>query len=342
MPDDVSTIRRLPAEWEPQDAILLAWPHGRTDWVDCLAEVQTVCDRIIRAVIRFERVILATPDPDALRGRWPTDRVHLLTVPTNDTWARDFGPITVMDAGRPCLLDFRFSGWGGKFAADLDDRVTQTLHAQGVFGDTPLRSIDWVLEGGSIESDGAGTILTTTTCLLNPNRNPRFDRQAIERHLRQTLGGHRILWLSHGHLAGDDTDAHIDTLARLAPEDTIVYVRCHDPEDEHFTDLRAMEIELQAMRTRAGRPFRLLPLPWPAAKHEADGHRLPATYANFLVLNGAVLVPVYNDPNDNEALRVVAQAFPHREIIGIDCSVLIRQHGSLHCVTMQLPQGVCV
>ncbi len=332
----------MPAEWEPQDAVLLAWPHEQTDWADYLDEVREVYDQIIRAIIRFERVILVAPNPSELQGRWPDDRVKIQSVPTNDTWARDFGPITVMEAGRLRLLDFRFSGWGDKFTADLDDRVTRNLHNQGVFGDTPLSSIDLVLEGGSIESDGQGTILTTSTCLLNPNRNPDLNRQEIERQLQLTLGAQRVLWLEQGHLAGDDTDAHIDTLARLAPGDTIVYVQCDDPEDEHYATLKAMEAELQALRTQDGKPYRLLPLPWPAAKVETDGHRLPATYANFLIINGAVLVPVYNDPCDSQALDVIAQAFPNRKIIGIDCSVLIRQHGSLHCVTMQLPQGGCV
>ena len=342
MNHDPTTTRRLPAEWEPQDAVLLAWPHGKTDWAEYLDEVQAVYDQIIRAIIRFERVILVAPEAESLQGRWPADRVQIHPVPTNDTWARDFGPITVMEGGRPRLLDFRFSGWGDKFAADLDDQVTRSLHGQGLMGKTPLEINMFALEAGSIESDGKGTVLTTTTCLLNPNRNPEFNHAEIEQELTETLGAERILWLKHGHLAGDDTDAHIDTLARLAPDDTLVYVQCDDPEDEHYAALKAMEAELQAFRTREGKPYRLLPLPWPAAKYETDGHRLPATYANFLIINDAVLVPVYNDPSDNQALLVVAQAFPGREIIGIDCSVLIRQHGSLHCITMQIPQGVCL
>lgn len=342
MHDNPITTRRLPAEWEPQDAVLLAWPHGQTDWAEYLDEVQTVYNQIVQAIIRFERVILVAPEPNELQGRWSVDRVQVCPVPTNDTWARDFGPITVVEMGRPRLLDFRFSGWGDKFSANLDDRVTRNLHAQGVFGDTPLSSIDLVLEGGSIESDGAGTILTTSTCLLNSNRNPDLHRQDIEQQIQQQLGAQRILWLEHGHLAGDDTDAHIDTLARFAPNDTIVYIKCDDPNDGHYECLQTMEVELKALRTSRSKPYRLLPLPWPAAQYETDGHRLPATYANFLVLNGAVLVPVYNDPGDNQALLAVAQAFPGREIIGIDCSALIRQHGSLHCVTMQIPQGVCV
>ena len=236
---------------------------------------------------------------------------------------------------KPVLLDFTFNGWGGKFAAEKDNAVSRKLHACGAFGTTPLRTVDLVLEGGSIESDGQGTLLTTTECLLNPNRNPHLSKEQIEEQLKSELGVSTILWLEHGYLAGDDTDAHIDTLARLCPDQTIVYVACDDPTDEHFAPLKAMERELEQF---AG--YRLLPLPWPGAKYDAEGHRLPATYANYLVINGAVLVPTYNDPADLQALEVVGKAFPDREIIGIDCSTLILQHGSLHCITMQIPEGV--
>ena len=313
--------RRLPAEWEPQDAVLLAWPHEQTDWHPVLDRARHTFTEIIRAVERYEPVLLVRPDR--------------FDVPTDDTWARDFGPITIEEDGKPVLLDFTFTGWGGKFPAARDNAATRNLHRLKAFGETPLRSIDLVLEGGSIESDGEGTLLTTTACLLNPNRNPHLDRDLIEQRLRLELGVDTILWLKHGALAGDDTDAHIDTLARLCPNKTIVYVACNDPADEHYHDLKAMEEELQAFPG-----YRLLPLPWPRAIHDADGQRLPATYANYLVINGAVLVPTYNDPADAEALEVVQKAFPDREIIGIDCRTLILQHGSLHCVTMQIPRGV--
>ena len=197
-----------------------------------------------------------------------------------------------------------------------------------------------ILEGGSVESDGKGTLLTTRECLLSPNRNPHLDQAAIEQELARCLGADHFLWLAHGYLAGDDTDSHIDTLARLAPDDTILYVHCDDPEDEHFPALAAMEKELAAFRTKGGKPYRRLPLPWPKARFDGEGNRLPATYANFLIINHAVLVPTYRDPKDSEALAVVAEAFPGREVIGIDCLPLIFQHGSLHCITMQLPEGV--
>ncbi len=312
--------KRLPAEWEPQGAVLLAWPHAGTDWAPVLDEAVKTFDAIATAIERFQPVLKVRPDAFA--------------IPTNDTWSRDFGPVTIEEGGKPVLLDFTFNGWGGKFEAGLDNAVTRYLHACGAFGATELRTVDLVLEGGSIESDGAGTLLTTTECLLNPNRNPHLSKAQIEERLRNELGVEKILWLENGYLAGDDTDAHIDTLARLCPNNTIVYVACDDPSDEHFAALKAMELELMQFPG-----YRLLPLPWPKAKFDDDGHRLPATYANFLVINRAVLVPTYNDPADTDALDVVGKAFPGREIIGIDCSTLILQHGSLHCVTMQIPKG---
>ena len=313
--------KRLPAEWEPQDAVLLAWPHENTDWAPVLKEARQTFEHIARAVERFQRVIRVAPDA--------------FNIPTDDTWARDFGPITIEENGAPLLLDFTFNGWGNKFPAEQDNRITRALHQLGAFGSTPLRSIDLVLEGGSIESDGEGTLLTTAECLLNPNRNPNLSKEQIETALRKELGVDTILWLNHGSLLGDDTDAHIDTLARLAPDRTIVYTACNDPADEHYDELKKMEHELEAFSD-----YRLLPLPWPAPKYDNEGHRLPATYANYLVINGAVLVPTYNDPADDSALAVVQKAFPDREMIGIDCSTLILQHGSLHCVTMQIPKGV--
>lgn len=338
--------RRLPAEWEPQDAILLCWPHRQTDWATYLKQAEAVFLNIIAVITRFERVVLAVTHPDEVRGKClaavvPTDAILFAALPSNDTWARDFGPITIYEEGdKPVLLDFQFNGWGGKFEAALDNQITRTLHRQGVFGTVECRKQALILEGGSIESDGQGTLLTTEACLLNSNRNPHCSKTNLEALLRGTLGTEHILWLKHGFLAGDDTDSHIDTLARLAPNHTIIYVQCDDPHDEHYEKLRLMEEELQQFRTPTGQPYRLIPLPWPRAQFDETGQRLPATYANFLLINGAVLAPTYNDPRDAEALRIIQIAFPDREIIGIDCSLLIRQHGSLHCLTMQLPQGV--
>ena len=200
--------------------------------------------------------------------------------------------------------------------------------------------LDFTLEGGSIESDGRGTLLTTAACLLNPNRNAGLSREEIEERLRHWLGVERVLWLEHGHLAGDDTDSHVDTLARLCPDDTIVYVRCDRPDDPHYADLQAMEQQLRTFRTAAGEPYRLLPLPWPHAIYDGT-ERLPATYANYLVMNATVLYPTYGQPeHDDTARRVLAQAFDKYDLVGVDCRALIRQHGSLHCATMQFPVGV--
>lgn len=337
--------RRLPAEWEPQDAVLLGWPHGETDWADMLDLVLPVFIRIAVEISRFERVIIPSPDPDSVRSQLMEagarmDRVRLHALLTNDTWARDFGPITVYQNGAPLLLDYGFNGWGLKFRACDDNQITARLQAAGAFSGCLREVPGLVLEGGSLESDGEGTLLTTSSCLLEANRNPHLDRPGLELRLKQQLGIDRVLWLEHGYLAGDDTDSHIDTLARLAPGDRIIYQACDDPKDEHYRELTALAEELAALRTREGQPFELLPLPWPEACYAKDGHRLPATYANFLILNGAVLVPVYNSPRDEMALAIIARAFPDREIIAVPCRPLIEQHGSLHCVTMQLPQGV--
>lgn len=337
--------RRLPAEWEAQDGVLLAWPHADSDWQDCLDQVEPVFCNIVSQISRFERVVLVAPEPEAVRAQLRAagavlERISIYPIPANDTWARDFGPITLEEDGALRLLDFGFNGWGLKFASNHDNQITARLHQAGAFGATPRDIIGLILEGGAIESDGQGTLLTTAECLLNPNRNPHLGRADIEARLKQLFGLERILWLEHGYLAGDDTDSHVDTLARLCPDHSILYVRCDDPADEHYPALAAMEAELRAFRTASGAPYRLLPLPWPQATFDQEGQRLPATYANYLVLNGAVLVPTYRDPADAAALAVIGQAFPDRDIIGIDCLPLILQHGSLHCVTMQLPQGV--
>jgi agmatine deiminase len=336
---------RFPAEWEEQDGVLLAWPHANTDWAPLLAAVEPVFVRIATEVSRREQVLIIAPAAAPVRSALEksgadASRVMIVELPTNDTWARDFGPLTIYEEGRPVLLDFGFNGWGLKFASDQDNQATRRLARLGVWGTTPYRSVGLVLEGGSVESDGQGTLLTTTACLLGPNRNPHLERQAIAHELSLRLGGEHLLWLENGYLAGDDTDSHIDTLARLCPDDAILHVACTDPTDEHFSVLQRMAEELRAFRTRAGLPYRLLALPWPQAKFDEAGGRLPATYANYLVINGAVLVPTYNDPADDHALAVIGAAFPGREVIGIDCTPLIFQHGSLHCVTMQLPKGV--
>jgi agmatine/peptidylarginine deiminase len=274
----------------------------------------------------------------AVGGR--SERLHLFPLPSNDAWARDHGPITVLKDGRLTLLDFIFNGWGGKYPHGYDNELTPKLHLLGAFDETPLENIDLVMEGGSIEVDGEGTLLTTESCLLNSNRNPRFTRTEIEQLMRKYLGVDHILWLKHGAIDGDDTDGHIDTLARLCDPHTIAYQACADRMDLHYGDLKTMEDELKALRRKDGSAFHLVPLPWPKAVYDQTGRRLPATYANFLIINGAVLLPTYNDAADEVALHALKGCFPGREIVPVMCRSLIYQYGSLHCVTMQLPQGV--
>ena len=336
---------RLPAEWEEQDGVLLAWPHKATAWKPYLPRVQETFSHILAEASHHGRIVLVCEAPGEARHYLQQagamlERITFCPVPCNDTWARDFGPITVIENGKPVLLDFHFNGWGGKYPCDLDNMVSKEVREHGTFGATHLRSVHFVVEGGSIDSDGRGTLLTTASCNTNPNRNPHLRREDVEQTFHQFLGIQRVLWLEHGYLAGDDTDGHVDMLARFAPHDTLVYQSCDNTADEHFIELATMAEELEAFRTLAGQPYRLLALPWPSAKFNESGARLPASYANFLVLNGVVLVPVYNDPRDTQALDTIAQAFPGRKVVGIDCSALIVQHGSLHCVTMQLPKGV--
>jgi agmatine/peptidylarginine deiminase len=338
---------RLLPEWHPQDAIQLTWPGPQSDWAPMMESIEASLDAVVCAISRYQRILISVPDA-ATRRRLaerfaylgvPDERLFLVVAPANDTWTRDHGPITVEENGRLTLLDYRFTGWGGKFPADLDDTLTRRLAEAGTYA-CPVISHDLVLEGGALETDGEGTLLTTEACLLNPNRNPGLDKGALEARLREDLGVTRVLWLTQGHLEGDDTDSHVDTLARFCDPGTIAYVRCDNPDDSHYPALTAMEAELKVLRRADGQPYRLIPLPWPVpCQDPEDGHRLPATYANFLIINGAVLVPIYGDAADTRALMALAEAFPERDIVPIDCRSVIRQHGSLHCLTMQLPQG---
>ncbi|MCM1066948.1 MAG: agmatine deiminase family protein [Muribaculaceae bacterium] len=338
--------QRMPAEWEAADAVLLAWPHAGTDWAYMLDEVHCCYAGIIEAAAARAKVLIIGPDePDEkyLPKGPARDNVIYIPVPTNDTWTRDYGPIvTIGTNGERIVNDFKFNGWGLKFAADRDNLVTSVLSECGLFTGPRANKLGFVLEGGSIESDGQGTLLTTEHCLTSPNRNGDMSRDNIEEYLRRHLGIKRVLWLTEGALEGDDTDGHIDTLARLAPPgDVIFFTACHDDDDPHRQCLEAMRMQLTDLRTADGKPYHLIELPLPDAIYDPDdGHRLPATYANFLILNGAVLLPVYNQPmKDLMAKMAIAAAMPDYEIIPIDCRALIRQHGSLHCATMQLPQG---
>ena len=330
--------RRLPAEWERQRFVQLTFPHAGTDWADRLDSVMPCFLEIAAAISRFEEVLIVCADPDQLRPQLfgNTANIRLIGTPSNDTWARDHGAVTIFENDRPVLLDFVFNGWGLKFPANLDNLITRSIYDSGCW-DAEIRHGGLVLEGGGIESDGAGTLLTTSECLLSPNRNPHLNQEEIEARLKELFGLEQVLWLHHGYLAGDDTDSHIDTLARFCDPHTIAYVKCDDPEDEHYEALQKMEAELRAFRDLQGNPYRLVALPWPEAHYDEEGQRLPATYANFLIINDAVLVPTYESPKDEVVLDIIRSLFPGREVIGIDCNPLILQHGSLHCVTMQYP-----
>jgi agmatine deiminase len=336
---------RLPAEWEPQSAVQLTFPHHDTDWAEALDLVLPCFVYIASVISRFQPVLIVCENEELARSAMRSSNAHpahlrFVQIPNDDTWSRDHGGITVLEAdGSPIVIDFVFNGWGLKFPAYRDNRITARLAEKGIFK-AALRPGGIVLEGGGIESDGQGTLLTTAECLLSPNRNPHLSVAQIETHLSQVFGVQRVLWLYHGYLAGDDTDSHIDTLARFCSPDTIAYVKCTDVHDEHFEALHRMETELENFRQANGQPYHLVPLPWPDACYDADGQRLPATYANFLIINGAVLVPTYGVPQDVEALRILEGVFEGRQTVGVDCRTLIEQHGSLHCVTMQYPPGV--
>lgn len=336
--------RSFATEWDNQDGILIAWPHAGTDWAYMLDEVTACYVEMARAILEDdERLVIVAPDADDVKASLGQDvdwqRISIIELPTNDTWVRDYGPIAVFKDGRTVLTDFTFNAWGMKFAADCDNLVTSRLQARGVFKAPLVNYRDLVLEGGSIETDGNGTVLTTTCCLTAPNRNDALSREQLEQELLDRLGCVKMLWLDHGALSGDDTDGHIDTLARFAPDGVILYCGCDNPEDEHYEPLMKMEEDLKQMTDAEGTPYHLIKLPLPDAMYD-EISRLPATYANFLVMNHQVLVPVYGQPeNDVKACELIGQAFPGRKIKGIDCRPLICQHGSLHCATMQLPEG---
>lgn len=350
MPHINSTEQRplrpvLLPEWGNVKAVQLTWPHEGTDWAYMLDEVTECYLQLAYAIASRTQLLIVTPHRTELEAlltsKFPQRVVANITLfecPTNDTWARDHGPITCISSeGHLQLLDFRFNGWGGKFEATLDNKITRALHLAEVLKGEYVDHLDFELEGGSIESDGQGTLLTTSECLLNPNRNPNLTKEEIEERLKLWFGLDRILWLDHGYLAGDDTDSHVDTLARICPNNTIAYVKCTDEADEHYEALHAMEQQLQTFTTPEGTPYNLVPLPMAAPAFDEDGERLPATYANYLVVNNAVLYPTYATPDlDAQAAQQLAKAFPGYELVGINCSALIKQHGSLHCATMQL------
>lgn len=342
------TDLHFPPEWAEQSAVFVAWPYAQGDFAPWLTETEATYLAIALAVSRRQTLIVACRDAAHrlhIEGRLAAAqadlaRIRFVELAYNDVWVRDTAPLSVETGDGPRLLDFRFNGWGGKYECADDARLARSLRETGALGDTPLVGVDFVLEGGSLETDGEGTLLTTARCLLNPNRNPGYDKAGIEARLKESFGVRRILWLHHGHATGDDTDAHVDTLARFCDARTIAYTASDDPQDPQYADLQAMESELQGLRTASGEAYRLVPLPIPQPIYSEEGERLPATYANFLIVNGAVLVPVYGDPADEIALARLADRFPEREIVAVPSKPLIRQYGSIHCMSMQFPASI--
>ncbi len=330
-------MRFLPAEWHKQRAILMAFPHENTDWKHYLTESLTPFIRIAQAIAYSQPVYILCKNREDISSLFCSTRnMSFIEIPTNDTWVRDYGYISIIENGEVKLLDFRFDGWGGKFEATLDNMVNRTLHKKGYLGTTLLETIDFVLEGGSIESDGEGTILTTTRCLCNPNRNGGLNKKEVEDRLKEYLGVKRVLWLDYGYLAGDDTDGHIDMIARFASKDTIFYIECLDKNDEHYFELKEMKEQLKEFRTFDNKPYNLVPLPMPTAKYNQKGNRLPATYANFLITNKALIYPTYSVKEDRITHEIFTKFFSEKEIIPVECGRLIIQGGSLHCSTMQI------
>ena len=334
----------LPAEWEPQQGIQLTWPHAQTDWKPYLDDITKTFIDMAKVITLDEKLFIVTPEPahvKQLLAEHLNDEqranIRYFEMPTNDTWARDHGAITLSNGAELRMLDFKFNGWGEKFDWQKDNAITAKMAQMGAFEGMIEDHTDFVLEGGSIESDGKGTIFTTACCLLAPHRNQPMTRKEIEERLLKSLHAQRVIWIEHGQLKGDDTDGHIDTTVRLAPNDTLLYIYS-DEDDEHFADFKAMEDQLKSLRTCDGMPYQLLRLPFPKAIYEGE-ERLPATYANFVILNHHVLCPTYAQPErDHLAMQQLQKAFPNHKIIGIDARTVIRQHGSLHCLTMQYPK----
>ncbi|HZJ80022.1 MAG TPA: agmatine deiminase family protein [Dysgonamonadaceae bacterium] len=337
------TSIHFPAEWHPQSAIQITWPHNDTDWVEIIDEVTDFYVKLSKEILKHTQLLIVCNEVAEVKKYFtPPEQTSLIfaEVKSNDTWARDHGAISVFINNQPVIYDFGFNAWGLKFPANHDNQITQKLFVKSIFANKVKyhNHLDFILEGGAIESDGEGTLLTTSKCLLAPNRNQPLTKDEIEEFLKNALGLEQILWLNHGYLSGDDTDNHIDTLARFCNTTTIAYVQCTDENDEHYQELKKMEEELATFNTLTGKPYNLIPLPMADAVYE-DNYRLPATYANFLIMDTVVLMPTYCSNKDVIAKKQLQKAFPNKEIIGIDCRTLIKQHGSLHCITMQYPEG---
>jgi agmatine deiminase len=332
----------MPAEWRPHQATWISWPHKRDSWPGKFEPVEPVMVRAVAALSTGETVRINVLDATheahvkaLLDGRVNAGNVVFHLFPTNDAWCRDHGAIFVRrahDEESLLALDFGFNSWGNKYPPfDLDDAIPPKMaQALGV----PCRTVDMILEGGSIEVNGAGALLTTEQCLLNPNRNPQLDRASIERNLRDSLGVQQIFWLGDG-IVGDDTDGHVDDLTRFVSETTVVTVVERDRSDENYAVLAENRERLAQIRLD-DRPLKIIELEMPRPV-EYKGDRLPASYANFYVANRVVLMPAFNDPADEANRNKLARCFPDREIVAIDCTDLVLGLGTFHCLTQQVP-----
>lgn len=322
-------MKRLIAEFEAQDFVQMVFPHQETDWNNYLKEARKNFVDIINAITKYQKVLLICADIEETKSYFQDYKnIEFVKYLSDDTWARDISALSVLEDGEIVYYDFIFNAWGGKFKAQKDNELT--LHVKNHYSHK-VKSFNFILEGGAIETNGNGILLTTAKCMLNPNRN-NLSKEQTTAKLKEIFNLKEVIYLNYGYLAGDDTDSHIDTLARFINNDTIMYITCKDKNDEHYLELKQMEEELKEIAKIHN--FKLIELPFCEALYY-DNQRLPATYANFLMINNAVLVPLYNVKQDKEALKIFKDTFKNKDIIGIDCSTLIRQHGSLHCVTMQ-------
>jgi len=336
---------RMPAEWEPHAGTWLAWPHKEESWPGNFAPIPAVWAEIVRALEPSEHVNILVNDATAgntvrkLLGAAgiPQRNVTLHAIPTNDAWVRDHGPTFLTRRAAKhtdvAAVKWCFNAWGGKYPPwDRDEAVAEQVAARV---GAPVFRPGIILEGGSIDVNGRGTLLTTEACLLNPNRNPHLTQTQIEQHLRDYLGVSHVLWLGEG-IVGDDTDGHIDDLARFVDASTVVTVLEGDSHDENFARLQANHERLHRMTDQDGRTLRIVTLPMPRPV-VYEGQRLPASYANFYIANAAVLVPTFNDPNDAVALQTLQRLFPQRHVVGIHATQMVWGLGAVHCVTQQQP-----
>jgi agmatine deiminase len=334
---------QLLPEWAEQASVLLAWPHQSTNWQPWLNAIEQDYVALACAIAQQVPPLILCQDDNhrdhvqrLLQGQCQHPP-RLVVAPYNDTWCRDYGPLTTFDGRQHQLLDFYFNGWGDKYDAELDNQINTRLSD---VWQAPLISVDFEMEGGSIETDGCGTLLTTHHCLLDSNRNLGLDKSTIEKRVLDQLGLDRALWLKSGALIGDDTDSHIDNLARFTDAHTIAYAACRDSTDPHFSHLAAMEKELQAFRQADGSPYKLQPIHIPSAQYNEAGKRLPGSYINFLIVNQIVIVPMFNCEEDVAAKQQLQACFPDKKIVSVPGQNLIKQFGGPHCATMQLPKGI--